>query len=311
MIYSKERRAEVLRECDAGKGTREVAASFGVSESWVRRVKQERRELGKVAPKLTRDRKPSWGAARGLAAGAGRGDARRHPAGADRCGRRPRVVGRQVDPRPSPDGLGADAKKKTFLPAEQARPDVADARRDWLAFLKTIDPDRVVCLDETWAKTNMARLYGRCPPRHAAHLPHAARAVGDDHVPVGDADDRAPRPAVHRGGSERGNLSGVGRATPRSGAEAGRRGGHGQPVGPQGEGGAEAIEAAGAAAAYLPAYSPDLNPIELMFNKFKAVLRTGAARTTEALWKLCGTACDAVTQADCRAFFSHCGYRYG
>ena len=60
MIYSKERRAEVLRECDAGRGTREVAAFFGVSESWVRRVKQERREIGKVAPKLTRDRKRSW-----------------------------------------------------------------------------------------------------------------------------------------------------------------------------------------------------------------------------------------------------------
>ena len=60
MIYSKERRAEVLRECDAGRGTREVAAFFGVSESRVRRAKQERRETGKVAPKPTRDRKPSW-----------------------------------------------------------------------------------------------------------------------------------------------------------------------------------------------------------------------------------------------------------
>lgn len=60
MIYSKERRGEVLAECDAGKGTREVALLFGVSESWVRRVKQERRELGKVAPKLTRNRRPDW-----------------------------------------------------------------------------------------------------------------------------------------------------------------------------------------------------------------------------------------------------------
>lgn len=60
MVYSKERRAEVLAECDAGKGTRAVALKFGVSESWVRRVKQERRELGKVAPKLTRDRKAYW-----------------------------------------------------------------------------------------------------------------------------------------------------------------------------------------------------------------------------------------------------------
>lgn len=60
MIYSKERRAEVLAACDAGEGTRAVALKFNVSESWVRRVKQERRELGKVAPKLTRDRTPDW-----------------------------------------------------------------------------------------------------------------------------------------------------------------------------------------------------------------------------------------------------------
>jgi transposase len=60
MIYSKERRAEVLTLCDAGKGTREVALVFGVSESWVRRVKQERRELDKVAPKLTRARRHAW-----------------------------------------------------------------------------------------------------------------------------------------------------------------------------------------------------------------------------------------------------------
>ena len=58
--YSKERRREVLAACDAGGGTRDVAAQFGVSESWVRRIKQERRELGKTAPKLTRDRTSKW-----------------------------------------------------------------------------------------------------------------------------------------------------------------------------------------------------------------------------------------------------------
>lgn len=58
--YSKEFRREVLSACDSGKGTREVALYFNVSESWVRRVKQERRELGKTAPKLTRNRTPEW-----------------------------------------------------------------------------------------------------------------------------------------------------------------------------------------------------------------------------------------------------------
>ena len=59
-MYSKEFRREVLAACDAGGGTREVATRFDVSELYVRRIKQERRELGKTAPKTTRDRRPSW-----------------------------------------------------------------------------------------------------------------------------------------------------------------------------------------------------------------------------------------------------------
>lgn len=58
--YSKEFRRDVLAACDAGGGTREVALRFNVSESWVRRIKQERREQGKIAPKSTRNRRKSW-----------------------------------------------------------------------------------------------------------------------------------------------------------------------------------------------------------------------------------------------------------
>ncbi len=58
--YSKEFRREVLAACDEGGGTRDVATRFKVSESWVRRIKQERRELGKTAPCLTRNRIPEW-----------------------------------------------------------------------------------------------------------------------------------------------------------------------------------------------------------------------------------------------------------
>lgn len=50
MAYSKEFRREVLSACDANAGTRAVALKFNVSESWVRRVKQERREQGKLGP---------------------------------------------------------------------------------------------------------------------------------------------------------------------------------------------------------------------------------------------------------------------
>lgn len=58
--YSKEMRRDVLAACDAGEGTQAVALKFQVSQSWVRRVKQERRELGKIAPCTTRRRTPKW-----------------------------------------------------------------------------------------------------------------------------------------------------------------------------------------------------------------------------------------------------------
>ncbi len=62
--YSKEMRREVLAACDRGEGIRAVALRFRCSESWVRRVKQERRELSKTAPLLLRRRTPKWEAYR-------------------------------------------------------------------------------------------------------------------------------------------------------------------------------------------------------------------------------------------------------
>jgi transposase len=58
--YSKEFRRDVLAACDACEGTRAVALRFNVSESWVRRVKQERREQGKIAPLSKRRRRKTW-----------------------------------------------------------------------------------------------------------------------------------------------------------------------------------------------------------------------------------------------------------
>jgi transposase len=53
---------QVLAACDMGRSTREVATCFDVSESWVRHIKQERRELNKTAPSLKRRRVPLWAA---------------------------------------------------------------------------------------------------------------------------------------------------------------------------------------------------------------------------------------------------------
>lgn len=58
--YDVELRSEVLAACDANEGTKSVALRFGVSESWVRRIKQQRRETGQIAPKKAAERKPKW-----------------------------------------------------------------------------------------------------------------------------------------------------------------------------------------------------------------------------------------------------------
>jgi transposase len=60
MSYSKEFRGEVLAACDSGEGTKAVALRFRVSESWVRRIKQQRRETGQIAARTTRRRKHIW-----------------------------------------------------------------------------------------------------------------------------------------------------------------------------------------------------------------------------------------------------------
>jgi transposase len=70
----------------------------------------------------------------------------------------------------------------------------------------------------------------------------------------------------------------------------------------------EAIEAAGAKLRYLPAYSPDFNPIEQAFSKLKAALRKGAARTVRALLKLIGRLVKSFAPTQCANYFRHAGY---
>jgi transposase len=70
----------------------------------------------------------------------------------------------------------------------------------------------------------------------------------------------------------------------------------------------EAIAAEGAELLYLPPYSPDLNPIEQAFAKFKAALRKAAERTRETLWDTIGATLDLYPPQQCRNFFNHAGY---
>lgn len=70
----------------------------------------------------------------------------------------------------------------------------------------------------------------------------------------------------------------------------------------------ELIEGAGAFLIYLPPYSPDLNPIELVFSKLKSLLRKAATRTVDDLWYQLGKSLRDFSPQECRNFFRHAGY---
>ncbi len=67
--------------------------------------------------------------------------------------------------------------------------------------------------------------------------------------------------------------------------------------------------AEGATVIWLPPYSPDFSPIELMWSKIKTALRAAKARTREELEQALVAALKLVTPADCQGWFSHCGYQ--
>jgi transposase len=70
----------------------------------------------------------------------------------------------------------------------------------------------------------------------------------------------------------------------------------------------ELIERRGCELWFLPAYSPDLNPIEEAFSKAKGILKKAKARTLQALFEATARALSAVGEEEARGFFGHCGY---
>ena len=73
---------------------------------------------------------------------------------------------------------------------------------------------------------------------------------------------------------------------------------------------AEILKDRGAWFLFLPPYSPDLNPIELVFAKLKTLLRKAAARTFDEVWKTIGQICDLFPPKECQNYFTACGYEF-
>jgi transposase len=199
-------------------------------------------------------------------------------------------------------------QKKTAHAAEQQRCDVKAAREGWFEGQLDLDPERLIFIDETSASTKMARLYGRSlkGERCLAAVPHghwktttftAGLRIGGLAAPFvldGPMDGDAFRAYVSQVLAP--ELT-IGDVVIMDNLPAHKV-----------KGVRQAIEAAGATLIYLPAYSPDLNPIEMAFSKFKALLRAAAARTIPDLWDAIRIAIDAFTPSECQNFFAAAGY---
>lgn len=198
--------------------------------------------------------------------------------------------------------------KKVIHASEQKRPDVAERRACWRIQQLGMNPNNLVFIDETWAKTNMTRSRGRAPrgERLVDYVPHghwktttflAALRINGLTAPL--AIDGAVNGELFLAYVRQhlvptlkqhdivvmDNLSSHKR-----------------------EGIREAIEAVGASVLYLPPYSPDFNPIEQVFAKLKALLRKFGERTMEELWHRLGALLDQFTDSECVNYFRHCGY---
>jgi transposase len=192
---------------------------------------------------------------------------------------------------------------------EQMRPDVAARRAVWQSEVRAeLDLDRLVFLDETAAKTNMTRTHGYAPrgQRLVGQAPYrrwqtstflgAMRADGFLAPLVVDGAmtselflayvERVLIPELKAGDVV--VLDNLNCHTQKAVRQA--------------------LQAAGCRVEYLPAYSPDLNPIEMAFSKLKRLLRKAAERTVEGLWATLGRLLDHFSPQECRKYIRHCGY---
>jgi len=299
-------RHRVIALTDDGMTTGEIAEVLGTSATWVRYIKALHKAGKPIEPKSRANKRTSL---------------------AEREGERLRA---QVAAKPGSTledlkrDLGLDTtipnlwlalkqleislKKKTLHAAERDRPDVVADRAAWKVFAAGIDPRRLVFLDETFGSTDMTRLYGWGPTNQRVHYaaPHshyktttflaALRLDGlfapwvIDGALNGDLFTAYVRkelaPQLRPGDIlVLDNLS-----THKVKAAV------------------AAVHAVDARVLYLPPYSPDLNPIEMVYSKTKNVLRRLELRTIPELEHAFGQSLDWITRTDTLHYFQHAGY---
>ena len=191
---------------------------------------------------------------------------------------------------------------------------MARARGVWrtdAAGVGGVSPERLVFLDECGVLTNMARLHGRSPRGTRAHgsVPcgrwerlTVLGALGHGGIIAAMGVEAATSTAVFHAYLEKALLPELRRTKPDAVLVMDNLGAHKAPQV------RALLDRSGFAYRYLPAYSPDLNPVEPAWAKVKAELRRVAARTADALHEALGPALGSVTPQDAAGFFRHRGY---
>lgn len=192
--------------------------------------------------------------------------------------------------------------------SEQDRPDVARRRVQWKKYQGRIDPRRLVFIDETWAKTDMIRTRGWCKKGK----PLIARAPGGHWQTMtflaALRHDRITAPCVFDGPIngvrflayveqalvptlQPGDIVIMDNLSSHKNKKV-----------------RHAIRGTKAKLLFLPAYSPDLNPIEQVFAKLKTLLRKAEERTVEDVWRRIGSLLDQFPAQECANYLRNSGY---
>jgi len=202
----------------------------------------------------------------------------------------------------------ASPSKKSLRAAERKRADVARARRRWIREQGWLDTTRLVFIDETAVTTNMVRLNGWNPRGERlfadapmGHWETVTFIAGLRQTGIvapmlikGAMNGEAFLAYVQRCLAptlKRGDIAVIDNVSFHKVA-----------------GIEEALRAVGARLRYLPQYSPDLNPIELVFHPLKTFLRKAAERTIEGLHRCVRSYIRVLDPSECRGYFRHTGY---
>jgi transposase len=305
--YSQDLRERVVKAIDEGRSQSEVAQLFGVSTATIKRYLRLRRETGSLAPKPIPGYPPRkvGSLQEGLLP-----QLEAHPDATleEYCKLWEAETGVKVSISTMSDAIRRlrwTRKKKTLEASERKE----EERQEFREKAKDLDASKLRIIDETGSNLSLIRLYARAPKGKRAKW-SIPRKRGKNVTMITDLSLRGLGEAFILDGAANGDLfeayikqilvpslkPGEIIIMDNCSIHKGKRV-------------RELIEAHGCQVLFLPAYSPDLSPIEEAFSKVKTILRGMSAKTREALQEALEYALTTVTANDARGWFSHCGYQ--